>query len=306
VLGTPLPVKQVFTVAIASFDTAITLSGGGTNDIFRAASVGKARALLGVGLTNAAAAAALVAGIPTTWRYDVTASLTGGNNTLWDQPASQNRYIVSDSMQGNSRSILVRNAIPFLSAKDPRVPAHYKIASNGRDSVKSQDGGTFVIQVDSLWGQTSAVAVTSGLDARLIEAEGALKAGDVAGMLTILNTLRGAKLVLTAPSPTSTGTHAGWTVPVMPALTDPGTATAQVDLLFREKAFWTFGRGQRLGDLRRLIRDYGRAADGSNTGGFPVGQHFKGGSFARDLNLPVTTDEQIGNPNFTSCLDRKA
>jgi hypothetical protein len=26
----------------------------------------------------------------------------------------------------------------------------------------------------------------------------------------------------------------------------------------------------------------------------------------RDLNLPVTTSEQIGNPNFTACLDRKA
>jgi hypothetical protein len=172
--------------------------------------------------------------------------------------------------------------------------------------VKSQDGGTFVIQVDSLWGQTSAVAVVSGLDARLIEAEAALKGGNVAGMLTILNTLRATPIELTAPSPTATGTHPGWKTPFMAALTDPGTTTGQIDLLFREKAFWTFGRGQRLGDLRRLVRDYGRAADGSNTGGFPMGQHFKGGSFAGDLNLPVTTDEQIGNPNFTSCIDRKA
>ena len=200
----------------------------------------------------------------------------------------------------------MKNAIPFLSAKDRRVPAHFKIASNGKDSVKSQDGGTYVIQVDSLWGQTSAVAVVSGLDARLIEAEAALKAGNPGAMLTILNTLRATPLQLTAPSPTATGTHPGWTTPVMAALTDPGTATGQVDLLFREKAFWTFGHGQRLGDLRRLIRDYGRAADGSDTGGFPVGQHFKGGSFGSDLNLPVTADEQIGNPNFSSCIDRKA
>jgi starch-binding outer membrane protein, SusD/RagB family len=309
VFGTPLPVKDVFAVAVASFDTALALSAGTTaadTAIKRAASIAKARAILSISLSNAAAAATLVAGIPTTYRYDVTASLTGGNNTLWDQPASQNRYTVSDSVQGNSRSILVKNAIPFLSAKDRRVPAHYKIASNGKDSVKSQDGGTFVIQVDSLWGQTSAVALVSGLDARLIEAEAALKAGNAAGMMTILNTLRATPLQLTAPSPTATGTHPGWTTPVMAPLTDPGTLTAEVDLLFREKAFWTFGRGQRLGDLRRLIRDYGRAADGSNTGGFPIGQHFKGGNFAGDLNLPVTTDEQVGNPNFTSCLDRKA
>jgi hypothetical protein len=47
-------------------------------------------------------------------------------------------------------------------------------------------------------------------------------------------------------------------------------------------------------------------ADGSNSGGFPIGQHFKGGNFAGDINLPVTTDEQIGNPNFTAYIDRKA
>ena len=186
VFGQPLPVKDVFAVAVASFDTALTMSSNATDApsiaINRAASIGKARALLGIGLTNAAAAAAaLVTGIPTTYRYDVTASLTGGYNTLWDQAASQNRYTVSDSMQGNARTILVKNAIPFLSAKDRRVPAHYKIASNGKDTVKSQDGGTFVIQVDSLWGQTSAVAVTAGLDARLIEAEAALKAGNPPG-----------------------------------------------------------------------------------------------------------------------------
>jgi len=305
--GSPLPVKDVFNVAIASFDTAMSLASGtdaSSVSINRAARIAKARALLGVGLSNAPAAAALVNGIPTTYRYDVTASLTGGNNTLWDQAASQNRYTVADSLQGNSRSIVVKNAIPFFSAHDPRVPAHYKIASNGRDTVKSQDGNTFVIQVDSLWGQTSAVAVVAGLDARLIEAEAALQAGNPAGMMTILNALRATPLQITAPSPTATGTHPGWTTPVMPALTDPGTSTGRVALLFREKAFWQFGRGHRLGDLRRLIRDYGRAPDGSDT--FPVGVHFQGGNYGTDVNLPVTTDEQIGNPNFTACLDRKA
>src|SRR5512143_362680 len=168
VFGKPLPVKDVFAVAIASFDTAMSIASGAdaaSISINNAARIGKARALLGIGLSNAPAAAALVKAIPTTYRYDVTASLTGGFNTLWDQAASQNRYAVADSLQGNSRSILVKNAIPFFSAHDPRVPAHYKIASNGKDTVKSQDGNTFVVQVDSLWGQTSAVAVVAGLDA---------------------------------------------------------------------------------------------------------------------------------------------
>jgi hypothetical protein len=305
--GAPLPVKDVFNVAAASFDTAMnmtTASDAASKIINQAARIGKARALLGASLDNAAAAAALVTGIATTFRYDVTASLTGGNNILWSQPAGSNRYTVSDSLQGNNRSILVKNAIPFLSAHDPRVPAHYKIAANGKDTVKSQDGNTYVIQVDSLWGQTSAVALVHGLDARLIEAEAALKAGNPAQMITILNTLRATPLQITAPSPTATGTHPGWTTPVMAALTDPGTQDGRVRLLFREKAFWQFGRGHRLGDLRRLIRDYGRAPDGSDT--FPVGTHYKGGSYGGDLNLPVTSDEQVGNPSFSGCLDRKA
>ena len=309
VLGKPLPVKDVFAAASASFDTAMTLSSGTDNaslQVNRAARIAKARALLGLGLSNAPAAATLVNGIATTYRYDVTSSLTNGPTTLWDQPASQNRYTISDSVQGNNRSITVLNAIPFLSAHDPRVPAHYKIGSNGKDSVKSQDGNTYVIQVDSLWGQTSAVALVTGLDARLIEAEAALQAGNAAGMFTILNALRAAPQLLTNPSPTATGTHPGWTTPIMAPLTDPGAATAQVNLLFREKAFWEFGRGYRLGDLRRLIRDYGRKADGSDTGGYPIGPHYKGGVFGKDLNLPVTTDEQTGNPNFTSCIDRNA
>ncbi len=304
-LAKPLTVKEVFGVASASLDTAMSLSSGtdaASVLINRAARIAKARALLGMGIENAAAAAALVTGIPTNFRYDVTASLSGGQNNLWGQNASQMRSVVSDSVQGPTRTILVKNAIPFISAKDPRVPAAYRLS--GKDTVKAQDGQTQVATIETLYGQTSAVALTSGIDARLIEAEAALKAGQPAQMLSILNALRAAPQVLTAPSPTATGTHPGYTTPVMAALTDPGTQRAREDLLFREAAFWQFGRGVRLGNLRRLIRDYGRAADGSDT--FPVGQHYKGGNFGPDLNLPVTTPEQTGNPNFQGCLDRKA
>ena len=239
-LGKPLTIDSVFKVASASFDTALAHSTGTTANallINRAARVGKARALLGISLNNAAAAAALVttAFVPTTFRYDVTASLTGGNNTLWDQPISQTRYVIGDSIQKNDRSITVKNAIPFFSAHDPRVPAHFKIASNGKDTVKSQDGGTFVLEADTLFGQTSATALTSGIDARLIEAEAALAAGNPAGMMTILNALRASPQLLTAPSPTATGTHPGLTTPVMAALVDPGTKVGRENLLFRRE-----------------------------------------------------------------------
>ena len=72
-------------------------------------------------------------------------------------------------------------------------------------------------------------------------------------------------------------------------------------MFFREKGFWTFGRGQRLGDLRRLIRQYGRTQDNV----FPSGVYFKGGVYGSDVNFPVPDGEKI-NPAFTGCIDRKA
>jgi hypothetical protein len=62
-----------------------------------------------------------------------------------------------------------------------------------------------------------------------------------------------------------------------------------------------FGRGQRLSDLRRLIRQYGRTQDQV----FPTGAFHKGGNFGADVKLPVP-DAELTNPNFKGCLDRKA
>jgi hypothetical protein len=87
----------------------------------------------------------------------------------------------------------------------------------------------------------------------------------------------------------------------MAALPTPASQDAATTLLFREKAFWTFGRGQRLPDLRRLVRQYGR--DQANV--FPTGVYFKGGNYGTDVNFPVPSSEQV-NPLFSGCLDRKA
>ena len=93
------------------------------------------------------------------------------------------------------------------------------------------------------------------------------------------------------------------TDPVAPVVKDiNANLDAGVDLLFREKALWTFSRGQRLGDLRRLVRQYARPADEA----FPVGKHYRGGDYGKDVNLPVPKDEEKNNPNFTGCIDRAA
>jgi hypothetical protein len=200
---------------------------------------------------------------------------------------------VGDSLEGNARNLFVKNAIPFFSAKDPRLPVAYTVSANGKDTTKSQDGFTFS-RTTTLYGRTTNVALANGIDARLIEAEAALAAGNPAGMMTILNGLRA------TPQPIGTLTAAN--LSGLAPLVDPGTADKRLDLLFREKAFWTFSRGQRLGDMRRLIRQYSRTQDQV----FPVGAHYRGGVYGTDVNLPIVNDEANGNPNFKGCTDRKA
>ena len=293
---TPRTGAEVFQVAIASADSGLALVQTATDadgtKIRRALLVTKARAL--VGLNRQAEAAALVptTAVPTSFSYEVTFAVTSGSNILWSQPNSQLRYAVGDSLEGNARNLLVRNAIPFVSAKDPRVPAQYVLASNGRDTTKSQDGKTFA-RTTTLWGRLTPVPVVNGLDARLIEAEGRLKTGDIVGTMTILNALRATPPKLGEVQPTA-----------MAALAVPATQKLAEDLYFREKAFWTFSRGQRLGDMRRLIRQYGRTADQV----FPVGEHYRGGNYGADVNLPVPQAEE-NNPALNSrpaCIDRAA
>jgi len=66
-----------------------------------------------------------------------------------------------------------------------------------------------------------------------------------------------------------------------------------VDQLFRERAFRQYGRVYRTGDMRRLIRQYGR----SESTVFPLGPWHKGGNYGSDVNMPVPQAEQ-NNPNL--------
>ena len=76
---------------------------------------------------------------------------------------------------------------------------------------------------------------------------------------------------------------------------------SRLALQFREKGFWTFGRGERLGDFRRLIRQYQMTQDQV----FPTGVFPKGGVYGTDVNLQVPQAEQ-NNTLFTACTDRAA
>jgi len=284
VAGPPLSNVQVFALAAASLDSAIaTANGTDAASVLanRASRIARARVALAQG--EYATAGQLVTGIPSSYRYQHTFSLTTSTNTLWGQGISSRRYSVGDSVEGNSRNILVRNAIPFASSRDPRLPV--TIPTTG--AINGQDGQTYA-RTTTMWQQLTAVDVANGIDARMIEAEAALQANNPALWLSIHNTLRAAPPALGTIQPAA-----------MPVLVDPGSPDARVSLHFREKAFWSFSRGQRLGDMRRLIRQYGRTEQ--NT--FPQGVHYKGGDYGADVNLPIVQAER-NNPNFTGCTDR--
>ena len=62
-----------------------------------------------------------------------------------------------------------------------------------------------------------------------------------------------------------------------------------------------WGTAHRLGDMRRLVRQYSRPQETV----FPVGEYHKGGEYGSDVNFPVSSDER-NNPKFTGCIDRSA
>jgi hypothetical protein len=275
VFGKPLTTTEMFDTALARFDSALAHPGliGDDGTITNLAQVGRARALVGLG--QFAEAAAAVTDVPTEFVYATEHSDSPQllQNAIWAY-TNQDLWSVADLEGGVG--------LPFRTAEDPRVPV---------DSVVDEDTGEVLTGLDGItpqyslqkYASDSPVPVADGIEARLIEAEALLQAGNRSGMTTILNSLRDLQGLDPLPVPSN--------------------QTAAVDQLFSERAFWLFATGHRLGDMRRLIRPapagYGRQPDSV----FPTGDYHKGGSYGSDVNLPIPVQEE-NNPNAVGCLDR--
>ena len=125
----------------------------------------------------------------------------------------------------------------------------------------------------------ASVALASGIEARLIEAEAAANSNNAAGVQAIHNTLRAT---------------VGLSDLDLSGLTGDALMLAHM----AERAFWLYSTGHRHGDLRRLVDVYGMAASDV----FPWGPYFKGGSYDTNLKFPVPQSE-ANNPNHVGCLD---
>src|SRR5688572_29724013 len=265
--GDPQTRDQVLQIAVAKFDSAIAIATEQEDDdLLNLARVGKARALLNLGRFPEAAAAA--AEVPTLFEYLVRSSANSlrQNNGIWNYTANTFAFSVPDREGGNG--------LPFLSANDPRL----EVVETGQLGFDRATPFNLQLKYADL---EADVVLASGIEARLIQAEAQLRAGAVATAFATLNTIR---------ATAGLGT-----------LTDPGSEIARTNLLFRERAFWLWGTSHRLGDLRRLIRQYSR----TQSTVFPSGEYHKGGVYGTDVNFPISSDER-NNPKFTGCIDRNA
>jgi len=280
--GSPITTQAAFELALAHADSGLTMIIGTTTadiNVRNALSVTKGRILLN--LNRPAEAAAAVAAVPTSYAYKMYYEAVKADNAIWAYNNSARRYSVSTN-EGV-------NGLNFATANDPRLPV-----CSGGDAVCKLNGVTinqrddksaFPIYVQLKWPVRDApVTIISGVEARLIEAEAQLAAGNPGTSLATLNALR-------------------TTVTGLTPLTDAGTPAARQDQLFRERAFWLFSTGHRVGDLRRLIKFYNRQANSV----FPTGTWHKGGPYGTDVAFPVPQAEET-NPNFqrSACVTNVA
>lgn len=281
--GSPVTTTEALERALGHADQGLALLTGNTAADLRvryALQVTRGRILLN--LNRPADAAAAVAGVPTSYRYQMLHTQQAeSTNYFYLRNVLERRYSVASGEGGNG--------LNFGTAADPRLPV-----CEGNDTACRAIGVTNParddlgrpIRVQMLWPVREApVTIVGGIEARMIEAEAQLRAG-AAG--TALATLNAARATVTGLAP----------------LADAGSDAARVDQLFRERAFWLFGRGHRTGDMRRLIRQYSRPA---NTV-FPVGAYHKNeASYGTDVTIPIPKAEQ-NNPNATGeiCLNRSA
>jgi hypothetical protein len=78
------------------------------------------------------------------------------------------------------------------------------------------------------------------------------------------------------------------------------------DITFRERAFWMFGTGHRLGDMRRLIRQYHRPTASIFPSGLQPYLTEPPNVYGSLVNLEPSASEFDNNPNYHGCFNRDA
>ena len=268
--GVPLSTSEAMDKAL-EYLTKADANVGSNSRAANFAKVVRARALMNKGSASYAQAAAAVAGVPTDFTY-VTAHSDADARTqnmmkafIFDfdyTPVS----VGPDGVTGGE----VGYGLPFAAANDPRVVTTFTGPSRF-------DGKTPMYRLPLYNSFSAPVIVASGIEARLIEAEAALKANDLTTYLSKLNAAR---------------------VPFgLGPVTDPGTLQGRQLLLFSERAFALFATGHRTGDQRRMVRDYGLAATLAGVPPAGTAYHKDNLLLGADQSFVIPANEE-NNPNF--------
>lgn len=231
----------------------------------------------------------VVATVPTSYVYSLAASENSGrqNNGGWIWTVASRRFGVAERQGGAATNGNV--GLPYRSAATNGVDVRTFTVSLGANSGFDR-ASTLFAPLGKYPARNSPTVVANGVEARLIEAEVALRGGDATTWAARHNALRAdVTLNQCTISPTPTGCQNPTTglAPLVP----PATAEAQARLHFEERAYWLFLTGHRLGDMRRMVRQYGFAM---NTV-FPTGRYEKpltSRNYGTDVSFPIPIQER--------------
>jgi hypothetical protein len=284
VYGNALSTDSLLRIAVAKFDSALAIP----HDSLRfstLAKIGKARALMSLGRYNDAFQAASSVAPTDVYNLHYTEAITpipnapvpGALDAFWTvannhRPASEGHEIVN--REGNNGLTWYVNP----AAIDPRVPVTVTVTNNTVYTFPA------VVRQKKFVNGTVVFKLASWIEARMVESEYLLSIGDP-NWIAPINAARG-------------------TVGLADT-TAPATKAQQVDLLFRERAFWFYGHATRLADMRRLVRQYGRHV---NTV-FPTGQYTRSTTiytYGDAVAFIPTLEEFTKNHKYSGCINRNA
>ncbi len=291
VFGPGQTTTQILERALARFTAAETIAqSSGSAAQVNLARVGKARALLNLGRIAEASATAATVSADFAYRVEFSEAASGQSNGIWAQINSARRSsLASEEGTGNTglRYFNKGGTDAASLTIDPRVP------------VPSRDVGTGttidVFRAGKFATRGAGVALASYVEAQLIVAENLLADGASGSYVAVLNALR-ADLATHLPRLGITPAAGATLAP----LTDPGTRKERILQLYNERAMWLHVTGQRLADLRRLMRIYGFTQNEV----FPTGVTITNLPYGSDVNFPLPLVEG-NNPEYSgNCIDR--
>jgi hypothetical protein len=266
-IGPELSKAQLWEEAKARFDIAVTAATtANDNAMLNMARVGRARTLLNLG--QVAAAGADAAPVPAGFVVNAAALATGNNrqqNLVFVHTRVSNFSSVDPSFVG----------LTFGGVADPRVTVNVT-------TTLGTNGSTPIRQVMKYADRGAPIPIASADEARLIQAEAQVAAGNLQAAVDIINALHAAANNL-------------------PAYDGTGQTAAQVlAQVIEERRRELFMEGHRLGDMNRyqlprLPADgtpfpnggvySSQACPGANAAGYPFG-------------FPLPDIERLNNPNI--------